>query len=100
MPRSFYKTTYCGDAGHDGLSLHIQVPIHLVGFPTTDETNAVAIDPCTEEGHCPTSVSGTSRDIGGHEAKVGEERTERRTYEVMWDRRRWAQDAPMAETNK
>ena len=53
--------------GHPGhyrlLDLHVHVTVHiLVGFPTTNEADAVAVvDDCTKEGHGPAGSIGVNR---------------------------------------
>lgn len=59
-----------GNARHDGLSLHMQVPVHLIGFPPTDEADAIAIDPGAEESHGAPGARGASGDVRGSETKV------------------------------
>ena len=69
-----------GDAGHDGLSLYVQVPAHLIRFPPSDETNAVAINASVEKGHgLPPARVERAETSEGAKPRSGEERVERRT---------------------
>ena len=45
----------------------MQVPVHLIGFPPTDEADAVAIDPGAEESH---GAPGARGDVRWSETKV------------------------------
>ena len=40
-----------GQAGHNRLSLHVQVAVHFVGPPAADEADAVAVDAGAQERH-------------------------------------------------
>lgn len=42
-----------GDPRHDGPGLDVEIAIKLIRAPATNESNAVAIDASTEEGHSP-----------------------------------------------
>ena len=59
-----------GDAGHDRLGLHVQVAIHLVRLPTSNEADPIAVDARAEEGHRPSGACGPCRDVGDGESEV------------------------------
>jgi hypothetical protein len=48
----------------------MQVKVHLIGFPPTDEADAIAIDPGAEESYGSACVRGASGDVRGGEANV------------------------------
>ena len=74
-----------GDAGHNGLRLDMEVAVHLIGAPTSDETDAVRVDTATEHGHGAARACETRRDVAHGEVgeRGGRSRTVRRKRAVM-----------------
>ena len=62
-----------GQAGHERLSLDMEVPEEFIGAPATDEANPVRIDTGAEECHGATSAGGASGDVGAGVGQIGVE---------------------------
>ena len=60
-----------GETGHHWLRLDVEVAIHLVRAPATDQANAIAINAGAHEGHRTASASGAGRDVGSGVDGVG-----------------------------
>ena len=56
---------------HDGFGLNMKVPKHLIGAPTTQEANEVAVDMGAKKGHRARSTEAASRNVFNQETKVG-----------------------------
>ena len=58
-------------AVHNQLRLHVQVAIHFIGTPSSNETDAVAVNAGTKESHGAAGTSGTRGDVGGGVGGIG-----------------------------
>ena len=52
-----------GEARHNGLRLHVQVTVHFVRSPVTDQSDTVAVNACAQQCHGAARASGADGDI-------------------------------------
>ena len=71
-----------GDAGHGWLGLNVQVAIHLIGAPATNETDAIAVNAPAQEGHGAARPRGAGREEYGVGACAPSEAAASRNREV------------------
>ena len=62
---------YLGIVPHDRLSLHMEIPHHLVSPPRANEADDISIHTGTEDFHGACRPKGLRRDIFMHESQIG-----------------------------
>lgn len=60
-----------GEASHHRLRLYVEVPVHLVRPPPTDQANAITVDPGTQQRHGAARTGGANGDVGKGVCGVG-----------------------------
>ncbi|KAI2507088.1 hypothetical protein MHU86_7357 [Fragilaria crotonensis] len=60
-----------GEASHHRLRLYVEVPVHLVRPPPTDQANAITVDPGAQQRHGAARTGGANGDVGKGVCGVG-----------------------------